>query len=298
MKIPGSRGLRLLLKMSRPSIRKYFRHNMLEYSAALAYRALFAFFPFFALLVGLLGFLGFSGFFDWLIEQASSALQDQYAAFVEWVIRQSQYQAQSTVLWVGIGLAIWSVSSGVRSLIKALNAVHEVEESRPGWRLYLLSFFYALGLAIMAILAMALLLLGPRVVEWIVGLGGLDEVFIALWTWLRLPVALVLSMLAVSIIYWSIPNVHQPYRLITPGAALAVVTWVVASLGCAFYLANFANYSVIYGSLGAAFALLLYFYISAAVLLFGAEVNAEIHHYTSGKDATDNTQRNDGARLQ
>lgn len=129
-------------------------------------------------------------------------------------------------------------------------------------------------------LATALLLIGPRVVEWIVGLLGLDEVFIALWTWLRFPVALVLSMLAVSIIYWSIPNVHQPYRLITPGAALAVVIWVVASLGCAFYLANFATYSVIYGSLGAAFALLLYFYISAAVLLLGAEVNAAIHYYT------------------
>jgi membrane protein len=279
VKISESRILRLLFEVSRRSIRKYFRHNMLEYSAALAYRALFAFFPFLALLVGLLGFLGFSGFFDWLIEQASSALQEQYAAFVEWVIRQSQYQARSTVLWVGIGLAIWSVSSGVRSLIKALNAVHEVEESRPGWKLYPLSFFYALGLAIMVILATALLLIGPEVVEWIVGLVGLDEVFIALWTWLRLPVALVLSMLAVSIIYWSIPNVHQPYRLITPGAALAVVTWVVASLGCAFYLANFANYSVIYGSLGAAFALLLYFYISAAVLLLGAEVNAAIHYY-------------------
>ena len=115
MKISESRILRLLFEVSRRSIRKYLRDNMLEYSAALAYRALFALFPFVALLVGLLGFLGIGGLFDWLIEQASSALQDQYAAFVEWVIRQSQYQAQSTVLWVGIGLAIWSVSSGVRS---------------------------------------------------------------------------------------------------------------------------------------------------------------------------------------
>ncbi len=284
MKIPESRILRLLFEVSRRSIRKYLRHNMLEYSAALAYRALFAFLPFFALLVVLLGFLGFSGFFDWLVEQASFALQDQYAAFVEWVIRQSQYQAQSTVLGVSIGLAIWSVSSGVRSLTKALNAVHEVEESRPGWKRYPLSFFYALSLAIMVILAMALLLVGPEVVEWIVGLVGLDEVFISVWARLRLPVALVLIMLAVSIVYWAIPNVHRPYRIITPGAALAVVTWVVASLGFGYYLTNFANYSVIYGSLGAAFALLLYFYISAAVLLLGAEVNSAIHYYTSNSN--------------
>src|SRR5215207_1408768 len=150
----------------------------------------------------------------------------------------------------------------------------------------------------MVILASALLLIGPKLVAWVVGLVGLDEMFISLWRWLGLPVALVLSMLAVSILYWAIPNVNHPYRLITPGAALAVIGWVIASLGFSFYLANFANYSVVYGSLGAAFALLIYFYISAAVLLFGAEVNAAMHHYTHGKDATYNTQQNDGTRLQ
>jgi membrane protein len=102
-----------------------------------------------------------------------------------------------------------------------------------------------------------------------------------LWTWLRLPVALVLLMLSVSIVYWVFPNVNYSYRLVTPGAALAVIVWVLASLGFSIYLANFANYSVIYGSLGVAFVLLLYFYISAAVLLFGAEVNAAMQHYAS-----------------
>ena len=281
MKIPESRGLRLLLEISKRSIRKYLRHNMMEYSAALAYRGLFALFPFFALLVTMLGFLGISGFFEWLIEQARFTLQEQYAEAVERLIRQSQYQAQGGLLSGVVIIAGWSVSSGVRSLTKALNAVHEVEESRPGWKRYPLSFFYALSLAIMIILAMGLLLIGPQVVEWAVGMVGLDEVFISLWTWLRLPVALVLIMLAASIIYWVFPNVNQPYRLITPGAALAVIVWVVASLGFSFYLANFARYSTIYGSLGAAFALLLYFYISGAVLLLGAEVNAAIHHYTS-----------------
>jgi membrane protein len=70
-----------------------------------------------------------------------------------------------------------------------------------------------------------------------------------------------------------------------------VIVWVVASLSFSFYLANFANYSVIYGSLGAAFALLLYFYISAAVLLFGAEVNMAIHHHTSDGDIQEEERR-------
>ena len=119
------------------------------------------------------------------------------------------------------------------------------------------------------------------------GLVGLDEIFVSLWMWLRLPVALVLLMLTVSTVYWAIPNVNNPYRLITPGAVLSVTVWVLASLGFSFYLANFTNYSVIYGSLGAAFALLLYFYISAAVLLMGAEVNVAIQYYISGKYASE-----------
>jgi membrane protein len=296
MNLPESPGLRLLFEVSNRSIKKYLRHNMLQYAAALAYRALFALFPFFTVLVALLEFVVPSNFFDWLIEQMHYALQEQYAEFVEQWIRQIQDQTQGKLLPIGIvsiGIALWSVSSGVRSLTKALNVVHEVEESRPGWKRYLLSFFYAVGLAIITILATGLLLIGPRVIEWIVGLVGLDEVFISLWAWLRLPVALVLLMFVVSIVYWASPNVNQPYRLLTPGAALAVLVWVLASLGFSFYLSNFANYSVIYGSLGVAFALLVYFYISAEVLLFGAEVNVAIHHYTSDSKMQDEERGND-----
>jgi membrane protein len=294
MKRPGSPNLRLLLEVSKRSIRKYLRHNMVEYSAALAYRALFALVPFFALLVTLLGFLGFNGVFDWVIEQADYLLQDRFAEVVEgWIGQSQQYLAQGGLLSGVVILALWSVSSGVRALTKALNAVHEVGESRRLWKRYPLSFLYALVLAIMVILGAGLLLIGPQVVGWIVGLVGLDEVFISLWAWLRLPVALILLMLTISIVYWAFPNVNHPYRLITPGAVLAVIVWVVASLSFSLYLANFANYSVIYGSLGAAFALLLYFYISATVLLFGAEVNVAIHHCTSEGSIQKEEHRND-----
>jgi membrane protein len=267
---------------------------MTTYAAALAYRGLFAIIPFLALLVALPGFLGISGFFEWLTDQASSALQGQYAELAEQSISQTLHQAQGELLTsVGI-IALWSVSSGIRSLIKALNAVHEVRESRPAWKRVVLQLLFALGLAPTVILAGALLLIGPRVIEWIVGLVGLDEVFISLWTWLRLPIALVLLMLAVSIVYWVVPNVDQPFRLITPGAVLAVIVWVLASLGFSYYVSHFANYSVVYGSLAAAIVLLLYFYISAAVLLVGAEVNAAIYSNASRKDV----RRDDATRRQ
>ncbi len=275
-KVMRSLGLKLL-RVSELSIRSFLKHDMPTYAAALAYRALFALIPFFALVVALLGFLESSVLFDWLVEQMRSALQEQYAGEVEQLVRQSQYQTQGALLSSVSIIALWSVWRGVRSLAKALNVVHEVSESRPAWKRVVLQLSFAFGLAPTVILASGLLLIGSEVVEWIVGLVGLDEVFVSLWAWLRLPAALVLLMLAVSIVYWAIPNVDQSFRLITPGAALAVVVWVIASLSFSFYVENFAHYSAIYGSLGAAIALLLYFYISAAVLLLGAELNATIN---------------------
>src|SRR5215204_7342567 len=306
MTVPEAEGLRLLLEVSKRSITKYLRHYMSSWAAALAYHALFAIVPFLALLVALVWLLGIGNFFiEWLADQTSFALQGQTAEVVEQWIEQSEYQSLGGWLSIGIvsiGIAVWSVSSGIRTLTRALNTVNEAEENRPSWKRYGLSFFYALGLAIMVILAAVLLLIGPELVGKVVGLVGLDEIFVSLWAWLRVPVALVLLILVVSIVYWVVPNVNHPYRLITPGAALAVIVWILASLGFSFYIANFANYNVIYGSLGVAFVLLLYFYTSASVLLFGAEVNAAIHHYASDthmqveEHTTDREARDDDER--
>lgn len=283
MKVSKSRGSELLWETAKRSTRSFFEHDMPTYAAALAYRALFALFPFFVFLVALLGLLEVGRFFEWLIEETHSALQEQYARLAEQLIAQVQYQTQGELLLSVIVIALWSVSRGVNTLTKALHTIYGVEESRPAWKRVGLQLFFAPSLAITLILATVLLLIGPRTVEWIAGLVGLDEMFVSLWSWLRLPAALALLMLAVSLIYWVVPNVNTSFRLITPGAALAVVSWLVASLAFSYYLTNFADYSVVYGSLGAAVALLLYFYISATVLLLGAEVNALIHHYVSHK---------------
>src|SRR5690606_16400648 len=108
------------------------------------------------------------------------------------------------------------------------------------------------------------------------------QYFIAVWSWARWPVILLLLILVVSIVYYAAPNIRQPFRLITPGAVIAVTAWVAASLGFALYVQNFASYNKTYGSMGAVIVLLLYFFLSAAVLLFGAEVNA-VHRRRRGE---------------
>lgn len=147
----------------------------------------------------------------------------------------------------------------------------------------------------MLIVAAGLMVLGPQIATWFADGVGLGGTFVALWTWLRIPVAVLLLVVVLALVYYLFPNTKQPFRLVTPGAVLAAVVWLAASLGFAYYAANFANYSATYGSLGA-IVLLLYFFISSAVLLFGAEVNAEVYREAVEEEGGAGEEQQAGAR--
>ncbi len=266
-------------------IEEFIEDDMTTYAAALAYQTFFSLFPFVLFLVALLGFLQIPGFFDWLLDQARTVLPEQAMGVVEQVIGQIRGQSSGELLSLGIIIALWVASSGVRMLMNALNVAYDVAEERPAWKRYPLSIFYTLVLAVVIIVAVGLMLVGPQVMEWLADQIGLGALFVTLWAWLRLPVAILLLMVVVALVYYLFPNVDQPFRFITPGAVLTVIVWIAASFGFSFYVSNFASYSATYGSLGAVIVLLLYFFVSAAVLLFGAEVNAQVYyHFAEGED--------------
>jgi membrane protein len=89
--------------------------------------------------------------------------------------------------------------------------------------------------------------------------------------------------MAVAIVYYAGPNTEQRFQLISPGSVLSVTVWIIASMAFGYYVRNFASYSAMFGSIGMVIALLLYLYLTAGVLLFGAEINAVIDHRTAGK---------------
>ncbi len=275
----GQRRAKKVGKRLIKPIEEFIEDDMTTYAAALAYQTLFSLFPFVLFLVALLGFLQIPGFFDWLLDQARAVLPEQVMGVVEQAIGQIRGQSSGELLSLGIIIALWVASSGVRMLMNALNAAYDVAEDRPAWKRYPLSIFYTIVLAVVIIVAVGLMLVGPQVMEWLADQIGLGALFITLWAWLRLPVAILLLMVVVALAYYLFPNVDQPFRFITPGAVLTVVVWIAASFGFSFYVSNFASYSATYGSLGAVIVLLLYFFVSAAVLLFGAEVNAQIYYH-------------------
>ena len=275
------------VELLKRTFRQFGEDDMSTYASALAYRALFSLFPFLLFLIAMLSFFDLQNFFNWLRDQAAMLLPGQAMDMVNPIIDQMQ-EEKSGLLSVGILLAVWSASVGVRSLMNAMNRAYDVEEGRPGWKLYLLSVLYTIGLAIILLVSAALMVTGPQVMEWLASQVGLQDIVVTLWTWLRWPVVLVLMMLVVAVLYYVTPDVEQEFRFITPGSVLAVIVWIAASVGFGIYVANFGNFDATYGSIGAVIVLLLYFYISSAVLLLGAEMNAVIEHASAeGKDPGD-----------
>jgi membrane protein len=264
------------------AFKSFSKDDMGTYAAALAYQTLFSIFPFLLFLIAMLGFLDVPQFFDWMLEQAQSAFpQDVFNRF-ETILNEVRNNSAGGLLSFGVIAALWSASGGMRALMNALNVAYGVEETRPLWKKYALSVGYTLATAILLMVSAALMLLGPDGIEWLADQIGLGDLFVTLWTWLRFPVLIILLIIVCALLYYAAPNIKQPFKLITPGAVIAVLVWVLASIAFSIYVSNFGNYSATYGSLGGVIIGLTYFFMSAAVLLLGAEINAEVYRAEFG----------------
>lgn len=282
MPIPGLRGMSPLAVMKK-SLNDFFKDDMTTYASAMAYQILFSIFPFLIFLIALLGFLELSSFFDWLRDRASVVFPQQAMDQVNQVINEVQKQ-QGGLLSFGMIVALWTASAAIRATMNALNVAYDVPEGRPAWKLYPLSILYTICIAVLMIAVAALLIIGPQAMQWIAEKVGLEDLIVTLWKWLRWPVALVILALTVAVVYYVAPNIKQNFKFLSPGALVAVVVWALASYGFNYYVSNFADYTSTYGSIGTIIVLLFYFFISSAVLLFGAEVNAAIERYSPSSE--------------
>jgi membrane protein len=186
--------------------------------------------------------------------------------------------------WAGLLstlFAIWSARSGVASLMLGLNAIHD-RQNRGSLRHYLISLVLTLALLGVSMVTMSAVVVVP-VVFSIIPLGGATALMVEIFRWIA---AIFVLQAALAVIYRFGPN-NRGERLqwLTPGAVLAVLLWAVASYGFSLYLTNFANYNEVYGSIGAAIAMLIWLYISAFLILLGAEVNLHLAARKSLDDA-------------
>jgi membrane protein len=182
----------------------------------------------------------------------------------------------------GLGVALWSANAGMKAIIDALNVVYDEKEKRGFIKLNLVSLAFTLAALASVLLAVGAVVILPLILNYI-GLSGVSSLLLRLLRW---PVLLALIIVGLAGLYRYGPSRKEPrWQWLTVGSVFAAVAWIVSSALLSWYLVNFANYDATYGSLGAAIGLMMWMWISAIVILLGAELNAEIEHQTA-KDST------------
>ncbi|MEH0932855.1 YihY/virulence factor BrkB family protein [Micromonospora sp. CPCC 205558] len=266
------------------SVQNFVTDNCSDWAAALTYYGVLALFPSAIVVVALVGLVS-SGeqTVDTVVDLANqvgagSVLTDDKDGVVG-VIRSVVLEQSNPKLLLSFGLlgALWSASGFIGAFTRASNAVYGVTEGRPVWKLRPLQIgLAAVTLVLLAVVALGLIVSGPvtDAVGDLINAGGLAR---TTWSVAKWPVLAMIMMVLLSLLFWIAPNVRQPrFRWLTPGGAVALVSWTAASFGFGLYVANFGSYDTTYGSLGAAIAFLVWLYLSNSALMLGVQINAEV----------------------
>jgi membrane protein len=201
-------------------------------------------------------------------------------------------QSLSIGLVVSLLAVLWSVSSGVQGLVKGLNVVYDERETRGFIKLRGLSLLLTLGAIVVAVVALALITVFPAVIDNL-GLGRAGELAASIARWVVLAL---LVLAALAVLYRFAPDRANPrWRWVSPGAVVALVLWLLGSIGFSWYVDNFGKYNQTYGALAAVIILLLWLFLSAFAVLLGAEFDAEAERQTA-RDTTTGPERPLGRR--
>ncbi|HEY8163901.1 MAG: YihY/virulence factor BrkB family protein [Methylocystis sp.] len=269
-------------------------HRILATAAGVTFYVLLAIFPAIAAFVALYGLFADPETISGHIQALSGFLPGGAVSIIgDQIHRLAAKGGTNLGLASAIGLlvSLWSANAGMKAVFDALNVVYQEREKRGFFKLNAISLTFTLvGIVVIALSFGAMVIL-PRALN-AVGLQGID-------TWvsaLRWPVMLLVIALMISVIYRFGPSRDKAqWRWVTWGAAFASICWLAASALFSWYAANLGNFNETYGSLGAIIGFMLWLWVSAIVLLIGAELDAEIEHQTA-RDTTTGEARPLGER--
>ena len=255
-------------------------NNLFERAAALAFHFVFALFPLILLMVTLFGLFSahrvelqsdfLSYFADFLPPAAFQLLQT--------VAAELTAHASRGKLTFGIVSSLWCISSAISSMISSLNLAYHARETRPWLKVRAIAIGLSLLISIWLLVALFMVLAGNHFVGRL-GTGlRLPAMVAQVWKAIQWAAAILFVTASCSLIYYRGPDLKQRgrWQWFPPGSAFGAFVWVVTSFGFRTYLHFFNNYSVSYGSLGAAMILLVWLYVSGLAYLIGGEINAEI----------------------
>ncbi|MFD0314843.1 YihY/virulence factor BrkB family protein [Streptomyces flavalbus] len=259
------------------TLREFKDDELTDRAAALTYYAVLALFPALLVLVSLLGLAGKSTtdkVLDNINQFAPGAVRDILTNAVQQL--QNNSGVGSIMAIVGLVLAVWSASGYIAAFIRASNAVYDMPEGRPAWKILPVRFALTLSLLVLAVVSALIVVLTGSMADRVGEALGIGDTALTVWSIAKWPVLVLLVTLMIAILYWASPNAKvKGWRWITPGSFLALVIWLVASAGFAFYVANFASYNKTYGTMAGVIIFLVWLWITNLAILLGLEFDAE-----------------------
>ena len=263
----------------RRTVREFIDDGSTDLAAALTYYAVLALFPALIALLALVGVFGHAqdsvdAIEDILRPLVSPDLLTQISKVLDGLISS---QRAGTALVIGVVGGLWSASGYVGAFSRAMNKIYEVEEGRPFWRMRPMQLIVTVISVVLTGLVLVILVLSGPLAEQVGKAIGVGDDLVQVWNIVKWPLLAVVVMLLVALLYYATPNVKlTKFRLISVGAFVAILIWLLASVGFAFYVTHFSSYNATYGSLAGAIVFLLWVWITNAALLFGAQLDAEL----------------------
>jgi len=243
-----------------------------------AFSALLAFLPTVILVIGLLGLFG-PGPFNSLKHFIGSVAPQSVIDIIDLAEKDAAHNRSGSVLALALAvvLAFWAATGAMSAVVKAVNRAYENAETRPIWKVRLVSLVLVLATGIVLVGTFLLIIFGGNLGDAIARRTPLDGGFKVFWNIARWPVAFVAVLLFLELVYYLAPNRQsRSWRWLTPGAVVGSLAWLGLSGLFALYTSFSSSYNRTYGSLAGAIILVLWLYYSAWAILFGAELNAAV----------------------
>lgn len=273
-------GLRLVIgpiELIKRTVKEVVDDDCAGIAAQLAYYFVLALFPALLFVVALASYLPFP-----VINNMIASLEPIAPAEVLSIIRQQlesiSSAPQTSLLTIGILGALWSSSGAMTSIVSALNQAYDIPETRPWWKVRLVSIGLTLSLVVFVLLSFTLIVSGPNAGHWLAAKFGLGEFFDLAWVYLRWPAIFALATTGIAMVLYYAPDADQDWVWITPGSILTTLLWVAFSMVFRVYVTKVGDFAATYGALAGAAILLLWLYFTGLALLIGGELNSEIEH--------------------
>jgi membrane protein len=264
-------------------------------AAGCAFYATLALFPSISMLVSLYGLV----FDPATVEPQLATLQgvlppEAYTLIANWVhtlVSRGSGTLGASLL-ISTLIALWSSATGTKAMLSALNLAYEETERRSFIRFHLVGLFMTFCAIVGAILGIAILVFIPVVIDFL-GMSAYAKQYLRAGS---LALLLLFVLLSLSLLYRYGPSRSTArWHWVTPGSLLATILWLIVSVGFSFYVGHIASYDATYGPLGAVVGVMMWFWVTAYVVLLGAELNAELELQTA-TDSTDGPARPMGQR--